>query len=116
MDEIVANLGRDNDLVALGRERLGNKLLAQPVAVSIGGIEQGYPQIEGFVHEGNRFAFSEGAPPPGRDCPEPKADFADGEVGVFIRPKLHNERITAEATEVTEKIGFNLRVLRDLCG
>ncbi len=88
-------------------ESLGNKLLAQPVAVSIGGIEKGHPQIERFVHEGDRFAFSEVSPPPGGYCPKPKPDFADPEISVFIGRKLHNEIITAEDTEVTEKNCLN---------
>src|SRR5947209_4906934 len=35
MHEIVANLGRDRDFLALYWERLGNQFFAQPVSISI---------------------------------------------------------------------------------
>ena len=38
-DEIVANLGRDHDLVAIFRESLCDVFLAQAIAVSIGRIK-----------------------------------------------------------------------------
>jgi hypothetical protein len=39
-DEIVANLGRNHDFVAIFWEGLCDVLLAHAIAISIGGIEQ----------------------------------------------------------------------------
>ena len=69
-DKVVANLGGDHDLVAIFWERLRDVFLAQAVAVSIRRIEQGNPQIERLVHEGEGLAFGVIAPPPGRDRPQ----------------------------------------------
>src|SRR6266513_331539 len=65
MDEIVSDLGRDRDLIALFWERLGNQLLAQSVAVSISRIKERNAEIERLVHQCDRFAFGKISPPAG---------------------------------------------------
>src|SRR5260370_41163168 len=63
--EIVADLGCDGYFIALFWERLGDQFLAQTVAISIGCIEQSNSEIERLVHQRDRFALSELAPPAG---------------------------------------------------
>ena len=104
-DEIVADLRRDHDFVALLRERLRDQLFAEAVAVSIGGIEERDAEIERLVHERDRFAFGELAPPAGRNGPEAEADFADVQVGVFVGAEAHIEkkRSTSNVERSTSK-------------
>src|ERR1043166_1855703 len=103
MNEIVADLGRDHDLVALFWKRFRDQLLAQPVAVSIGRIEQRDAEIECLVHERDRFALGKISPPTGRHRPEAEPHLAHYQVGVLVGAELHKERLTTKATEVTEK-------------
>ena len=64
-DEIVTNLGGDDDLIALFRKSLCDQFFAEAVAISIGGIEERNAEIERLVHERDRLAFGEVAPPAG---------------------------------------------------
>ena len=64
-DEVVADLGRDHDFVALLRESLRDQLFAQAVAVGVGGVKERDAEIERLVHERDRFAFGEISPPAG---------------------------------------------------
>src|SRR5205823_5810130 len=89
VDEVIADLGRDRDLVALFRERFRDQLLAQSVAVSVSCIEKGNSEIERLVHERDCFALGEISPPTGRDRPETEADLADFKIGVLVSAKLH---------------------------
>ena len=75
LDEIVADLGRNRDLVALFRERLRDQFLAQSIAVGVGCIEEGNAEIERLVHERDRFALGKVSPPAGRNRPETEPDF-----------------------------------------
>ena len=99
-DKIVADLGRDHDFIALVRERLGDQFFAQAVSVGIGGIEQRDPEIERLVHKRNRLALGEIPPPTGRNRPKTKADFADGELGVFVSAKAHGSTLTTYEVNV----------------
>ena len=87
--KIVADLGRNHDLVALFGERPGDELLAVAVAVGISGIEKRDAEIERLVHERDRLAFREVAPPAGRDGPKSKTDFRDAKVGLRQCAKFH---------------------------
>jgi hypothetical protein len=87
--KIVSHFGCYHDFIALFRKRLRNQLLAQSVPVSVGRVEKRDSEIERLMHERDRLAFREISPPAGGNGPEPKADFAYGEVGVFVRPEAH---------------------------
>src|SRR5258708_6525794 len=91
-DKIVANLGGDDNFVALRWKSPGDQLFTQTIAVGIGGIEQSDSEIKGLVHEGNCLAFREIAPPAGRDGPEAEADLADLEIGIFVGAEAHESR------------------------
>src|SRR5256885_5516187 len=104
MDKIVANLCRNHDFIPLIRKRFRDQFFAQPVSVSVGCVEKCYAQIKGLMHERDRFALGEISPPTGGNRPQPKANFAHRQVRASIRTKAHDERITTEATEVTERI------------
>src|SRR5260370_26248954 len=106
MDEIVSDLGRDRDFIPLFRERLGDQLLAQSVAISVRRIEQGDAEIERLVHERNRFAFGEVSPPAGRDGPQAEANFAYGEVGIFVSAEPHRQK-TKRSTLNAQHPTFN---------
>ena len=90
-DEIVADLRRDHDFIALVRKSLRDQLFAQAIPVGIGRVEERNAEIEGLVHERDRLAFGELSPPAGRDRPQAKAHFAHAEVGVFVGAKAHRE-------------------------
>ncbi len=60
--EIVADLGRDHDLVALVGESFREQLFAQAVAVGVGSIEKRDAEIERLVHERDGLAFREIVP------------------------------------------------------
>src|SRR5205814_1811573 len=77
-DEVVANLCRNDDLVSLFWKSFGNQFFTAAISVGVGGIEKRHAQIERLMHEADRLAFSEIAPPASRDCPKTKADRADG--------------------------------------
>ena len=87
--EVVADLGGDDDLVALVGEGPGDEFLAVAVAVGVGGIEEGDAEIERLVHERDGFAFGEGAPPAGGDGPETEADFGDADFRFGQGAKFH---------------------------
>ena len=57
LDEVVTDLCGDDDLIALGRECLGDIFFAEAIAVGIRGIEESDAEVEGLVHEGKRLAF-----------------------------------------------------------
>ena len=68
-NEIIADLGRNRDLVAVRRKSLCQLLFASAIAISIGGIEKGDAEIKGLVQERDRLVVGEITPPTGRDCP-----------------------------------------------
>ena len=70
-DKVIADLGRDRDLVAIFRERLGDVFLAQTIAISIRCIEKRDTQIERLAHEGEGLAFGVVSPPPSGNRPHP---------------------------------------------
>src|SRR5205085_7527839 len=94
-NKIVSDLGSDDNFVALFWERFRDQLFTEPIAIGIGGIAKRDAQIERLVHERDRFALRKLSPPTGRDCPEPKSDFADTEVGVFVSTEAHWARLTS---------------------
>src|SRR6266478_4105125 len=91
--EIVSDLGRDRDFIALFWERFGNQLLAQSVAVSVGRVEERNSEIERLVHESDRFALGKISPPTGGNRPKAEADLAYRKVGVFISAMAHASSI-----------------------
>src|SRR6266478_10045800 len=93
VDEIITDLGRDRDFIALFWERLGNQFFAQPVAIRVGRIEQGDTEIERLMHERDRFALGKISPPTSRDRPKTEADLAYRKVGVFISAMAHGSSI-----------------------
>src|SRR6266404_508666 len=87
MHEIVTHLCRNHDFISLFWKSFRDQLLAEAVPVSIGGVEESYAEIEGFVHERDRFALRKISPPASRNRPKTKANFAHRKVGVFISAK-----------------------------
>src|SRR5438876_4394787 len=109
MDEIVSDLGRDRDFIALFWERLGNQFFAQPVSISVGRVEERNSEIERLVHECDRFAFGEASPPAGGDRPETEPDFTYGEVGIFVSAELHlGSSLTNPTENVQRRLLFNI--------
>ncbi len=88
-DEIVPDLGRDHELIALCRKSFGNEFLAQSISVGIGGIEKRDAKVKRLVHESDGFAFGESSPPTGGNRPKTEPDFAHFEVSVFVSAKAH---------------------------
>ena len=88
--EIVADFRRDDDLVALSAEGLGDEFLAAPVSIGIGGIEQCDAQIERLVHQCNRFVVRVISPPTRRNRPEAEPDLAHPQVRSGKVAILHN--------------------------
>src|SRR5438270_3623238 len=107
-DEIISDLGRDRDLVALFRECLGDQFLAQSVAVSVSCIEKGNSEIERHVHERDCFALGEISPPAGRDRPETESDLADFKIGVRVSAKLHRGINLANSAENVQRRTLNI--------
>src|SRR5438270_8660653 len=89
MHEIVSDLRRDHDFVPLFLKCLGDQLLAQSVSISISRVEQRDAEIECLMHQRNRFAFGEISPPTRGNCPEPKPDLANRQVGVLVSAESH---------------------------
>src|SRR5207302_7445625 len=104
---IIANFRRDRDLVALGWERFGDQFLAQSIAISVGSIEQVDTEIEGFVHESDRFALGEIAPPTSGDRPHAEADLAHRQIGVLVSPEFHGVISLANPTENVQRRTLN---------
>src|SRR5437660_5736147 len=100
-DEIITDLGRDRDFIALFWERLGNQFFAQPVSISVGRVEERNSEIERLVHQCDRFALGKISPPAGGNRPQTKADLADGQVRVFVSAKLH---LGSSLTNPTENV------------
>jgi hypothetical protein len=103
MYKIVADLCCNHDFVPLIWEGLGDQFFTQPVAVRISRIKQSDAEIERLVHEGDRFAFGEISPPASGNRPQTKPDLAHRQLGALVRTEVHNDRVTTEHTEVTEK-------------
>ena len=100
-NEIVADLSCNHNFVPPIRERLGDQLFAQAVSVRIGCIKQCHTDIERPVHEFNRFALSKISPPAGRNRPQPEADFAYCQVGIFVSAKLHGAQKIKRSSKAT---------------
>ena len=97
-DKVIADLGRDRDLVAIFRERLGDVFLAQTIAISIRCIEKRDTQIERLAHEGEGLAFGVVSPPPSGNCPHSETDFANRQVAVLVSAEPHAQKLNAQAT------------------
>src|SRR5258708_1054283 len=63
--EIVADLGCVGYFIALFWRVFGDEFLGETVGISIGCIEQSNSELERLVHQRDRFALSELAPPAG---------------------------------------------------
>jgi hypothetical protein len=87
--KIVADLRRDHDLLALVREGLRDQFLAVAVAVGIGRIKKRDAQVERLVHQTDRLALGECAPPAGGNRPKTETDFRDANIGLRQRAKFH---------------------------
>src|SRR6266446_1429697 len=100
MHEIVSDLRRDHDVITLLWESLGDQLLAQSVSISISRVEQREAEIECLMHQRNRFAFGEISPPTRGNCPEPKPDLANRQVGVLVSAESHMETISSSVARM----------------
>jgi len=58
------------------------------------------------VHERNRLAFGEASPPAGSYRPETEANFAYGEVGIFVSAEPHRQK-TKRSTLNAQHPTFN---------
>ena len=56
-DAVEAELGGDNDLVAVRREGFADEDFVGEGAVDFGGVEEGDAEVDGFVHEVDHFGF-----------------------------------------------------------
>ncbi len=90
-NKVVADLGCDNDFVALLWKCFRDQFFAQAISIDVRGIEQRHAEIERLVHERDRFAFGEISPPTSRDRPKSETDFTHFQVGVFVNAKAHGE-------------------------
>src|SRR5262245_5301785 len=104
MHKIVADLGRDHDLIPLIRESFRDQLFAQSVAVRVSRIEQRNPEIECLMHQRDRLSLSKISPPTSRNRPQTEADLTHGQVCIFVSPKAHGTYLTTDDAEVTGRI------------
>ena len=83
-----AGLGRHERPVRPGRQRLADALLRPPVAVDVGGVEQGHPGVEGGVeHVGGGVVVD--VAPVAAELPGAQPDDADVGTGAPERPLFH---------------------------
>ena len=80
--EVVADLGAEDDVVALALEGLGHDLLVGAGAVLVCGVEEVDSEVQGLVDEVDGLLFVDVAPPVADEGPCAEATFGDGEVGV----------------------------------
>src|SRR5439155_13404854 len=80
--EVVAELGGDDDAVALAAKGAGEDRFSLAIAVGVGRIVVGDPEVAGAVKQAHRLALRPVAPPSGADRPAAKADLRDLDVRV----------------------------------
>jgi len=87
--EVVADLGRDGDLVADALQRPPDELLGGTVAVHVPGVEVGDSPIDRVADHVDRFLVASVAPPVAADDPRAEADLGDLDVGRAERAVVH---------------------------
>ena len=76
--EVVAELGADDNFVAMFGQGLGKDFFAVALSVGVGGIEEGDAELGCFLEQADAIGFVDFAPPAGGDGPETEADFGEG--------------------------------------
>src|SRR3712207_2622016 len=110
--EVVADLGRDDHLVAHPAEGVGEERLPKPRAVGVGGVEVVNPLLEGASQEAHRPMVVYLAPPAGRDRPHAEADLGDAYVCAGQIPIPHLEFLALVfAPQLTTKNYYILSLL-----
>src|SRR5262245_51062446 len=112
MDKIVTDLCRDHDFVPLIWERLGDEFLAEAIPVSISRVEQGDTEIERLVHELDCFTFGKISPPTGGNCPQAKANLADRQISIFVRPEAHYLSLDVQRSTLNAQASIKLDIER----
>ena len=80
--DVVADLGRVDDVTSTSPKCFGELELAAAVAVCVGGVEEGDAVlIERAAHHRDRLLVGDFAPPAGGERPEPEANFAHANAG-----------------------------------
>jgi hypothetical protein len=99
--EVVAEFGRDLDLIAVGRKHAADQLLVGAPAVSVTGVEEGDPQLQRLLDQANAGGLRHLAPPVRAERPRPEADLRGGQVGVAEAPLLHpGKSRSAEGSQI----------------
>ena len=79
--EVVAELGADDNFVALLLERLCQDLFAVAFAVGVAGVEEVDAQVERAPKQSDALRLFNLAPPISCDSPHAKTHFGYGEIG-----------------------------------
>jgi len=88
--EVVAELGRDDEVVATGvSDRLGEQSFGPTVAVGRGGVEEIHALVERVVLQRHALLVGELAPPVGAEDEVAEPEEADGEIGPGDGAVLH---------------------------
>ena len=78
--DIVPELGRYNDIVALIFKSFCDDLFAVSVAVSVSSVDEINPQVVSADQQVNALLLSDLAPPVGADSPRSETDFGDVQI------------------------------------
>ena len=77
MNKVVTDLGCDHNLIPLVGKCFRDQFFAQTISVGISRIEHGDTEVEGPVHERDRFALGKIPPPTRGNRPQTEADLAN---------------------------------------
>src|SRR5918995_1526911 len=87
--EVVADLGRDHDLLSHPAEGVGQERLSEPRAVGVGRVKVVDALLEGAPQQAHRALVIPPPPPAGRDRPHAEADLGYFYVRAGQVPVLH---------------------------
>ncbi len=87
--QLVAELGRDRDLVAARGEHTPDELLVGAAAVGVAGVEEADPELERLREQALAVGLGHVPPPVRAQRPGAEADLGGLEVGVAESPRPH---------------------------
>jgi hypothetical protein len=87
--QLVPELRRELDLVAVGGEHPPHELLVGPTPVRVAGVEERDPELERAPQQALAVVFADFAPPARAQRPGPEADLRGFEVRVSEPPCPH---------------------------